>query len=55
MQRQKTEVMDDEVESIQSYFLRCIEEANKSPFLGIKLPDGRLAVVDCQIRILQNG
>ena len=53
--RQKTLVDDSECEALQSYFSRCYEEGTVEPFLGVRLPDGRIIAVDCKIRVLTNG
>ena len=54
-QRMRTEILDDEIDPIWAFFSRCIEDRNKEPYLAVKLADGRIAVVDCKIRVLQNG
>ena len=53
--RKSTPVDDSECDAIQSYFTRCYEESNTEPYLGVLLPDGRIAVVDCKIRVMNNG
>ena len=50
-----TPIMDEEIPAIQEFFSRCFEDDNKEPRLLFRLPDGRIAYVDCTIRVILNG
>ncbi len=50
-----TEILDDERDSIHQFFLRCVEDENKQPWIAFRLPDGRVAMAVCTITVKQNG
>ena len=50
-----TPIMEEEIQPLQEFFTRCVEDDNKEPRLLVALPDGRLAYVDCTIKVMLNG